>query len=239
MPALATPAPGLTVDLRAFQAAARRWAQLSGKSQADVLRTAAKSTLSNPRQGSGLLQITPPSSQGATGLDGRRQGEAAIDRDLAGIFIGVKIKGVRPEQFPDVAGIHARLFAFKRPGGRVRSDRGRAAYFVDTRKLEALRKALYSRVGFLASGWTASARALGASVPAWVARHGTGRGTITMSFSAPRYGITMTCFAPANSPYQELERRIPYALQYATNNLERQIAHALGTDASQAGFTVR
>lgn len=228
---------GLDVDLGKFQAAARRWAQMTNKTQAEVLRTSAKMTLSNPRQGSGLLQITPPCSQGRTGLDGKRAGEAAIEKDLKRHFVPVLGRGIGPRG-DDPASIHAVMFQFKRPGRPLRRNRAQP-YFVDAAKLRALEKLLKSRVGFLASGWTASARALGASVPSWVARHGIGRGTIRMSFTAPRYSITMVSFAPQNSPWQELERRVGYALSYATNNLERQIRYQLEKDAGRCGFDVR
>lgn len=225
----------LEVELTGFQSAARRWAQLTGKSQADVLRTAARMTLSNPRQASGLLQITPPASRGASGSGARRQGERAIDRDLRTIFAPVRIKGKGPPP-PDPVPIHRRHFVmFKRPGRKMRRDRLQP-YYVDVRQYVAMRRALFRRVGVLASGWVASARQLNASVPAWIGRHGGSRGTIRMSFSAPRYFVEMTCFAPSTSPWEELERRIPYALRYATNNLERQIEYRLQRDAGQSGF---
>lgn len=225
---------GIDVEIVHFQSAARRWAQMWGKTSAEVLRTSAKMVLSNPRQGSGLLQITPPCSQGRSGLDGKRAGEKAIEKDLARHFVPVSGKGIGPRG-DDPEPIHAIMFAYKKPGRPLRRNRAQP-YFVDERKLKALEKSLKSRVGFLASGWTASARALGASVPAWISRHGIGRGTIRMSFNAPRYSIEMTCFAPVNSPYQELERRVPYAIRYATNNLERQIKYQLEKDAGRAGF---
>lgn len=228
---------GIDVEISHFQTAARRWARMTGKSQADVLKGAAKMTLSNPRQGSGLLQITPPCSQGRSGLDGKRAGEKAIEKDLRRHFVPVSGKGIGPRG-EDPASHHKIMFAFKKPGRPLRRNRAQP-YFVDERKLRALERELKSRVGFLASGWTASARALGASVPSWVARHGISRGTVNMAFSAPRYGITMTCMAPANSPYQELERRIPYAIRYATNNIERQIKYQVDKDAGGAGFAVR
>lgn len=230
---------GLDVELGHFQRAARDWARRTGKTQAEVLRTSAKMTISNPRQGSGLLQITPPCSKGRTGLDGKRAGEAAIARDLGRVFRGVRIMNRRAEQWPDVEGIHRRLFADKRPGSPLRSDRGRQGYYVDEKKLRLLGRQLRPRVGHLAAGWVPSARALGAAVPAWIGRHGGSRGTIRMSFSAPRYSIEMTCFAPPNSPWQELERRVPYAIRYATNNLERQMQGPFERDARASGFGVR
>lgn len=223
-----------------FQQAVRRWAVISGRTQSQVLRTSAKMVISNPRQGSGLLQITPPASAGVIGTAARRQGERAIDRDLSRIFQPVSIKfiGPSPEPHQMPGPIQRRHFALKRPGRPIRRDRAQP-YYVDERRFIAMRRELIRRVGYLASGWVSSARALGASVPAWVARHGGGRGVIRIQFSAPRYGIEMVCFAPANSPWEELQRRVPYALEYATNNLQRQIKYQMEKDARAVGLSVR
>lgn len=234
MAVLAPARSGFEVEIREFQATVRRFSLLTGRTQQQILRTSAKMVLSNPRQGSGLLQITPPGSQGVTGLAAKRQGERAIDRDLAAIFVPVPYKGLGPRP-PAPGPIQRRHLATKRPGKKIRRDRPQP-YFVDEREFRALAQELKRRVGFLASGWVASARALGAAVPAWIARHGTSRGTIRMQFRAPRYGIEMICFAPANSPWQELERRLPYALSYATNNLKRQIGFFLDRDARSVGL---
>lgn len=228
---------GLDVEVGHFQAAAKTWARLTFQRQSDVLRQAAKMVISNPRQGSGLMQITPPCSQGRSGLDGKRAGEAAIEKDLRRHFVPIAGKGIGAKG-DDPEPIHKIMFQFKKPGRPLRRNRA-PPYFVDQRKLAQLERTLKRRVGFLASGWVASARQLGSAIPSWIGRHGAGRGTINMRFSAPRYGIEMTCFAPANSPWQELERRIPYAIRYATNNLERQIEYQLLFDSGRAGFDRR
>lgn len=226
----------LDLNFTVFSQAASRWARISGKSHAQVLRTSAKMTLSNPRQGTGLLQITPPGSQGVTGAAARRQGERAIARDLARIFEGVAIKGKGPPP-PDPILIHRRHFYLKRPGRRMRRDRGQP-YFVDAVQLALMRRILQARVGKLAAGWTTAARAVGAAVPAWIARHGSERGLVDIDFRPPRYSILMVCLAPPGAPVEELRRRVPFALSYATRNLERQIVHWLRRDAARAGFRV-
>ena len=116
------------VEILNFQQAVRRWALVSGRTQAQVLRTSAKMVISNPRQGSGLLQITPPASAGVIGSAARRQGERAIDRDLAKIFQPVTIKfiGPSPELHQAPGPIQRRHFATKRPGRPIRRDRARA-----------------------------------------------------------------------------------------------------------------
>lgn len=231
--------PTIDVRLDEFRAAARRWSDLSGRTIKEVVLTSAKMTVSNPRQGSGLMQITPPCSAGVTGIDGKRQGERAIERDLAKLFVPVRSKGIGPraERRFRIEIEHRVRFAQKRPGRPLRLDRA-SPFFVDASDLRVYERELKKRVGFLASGWVASARQLGASVPAWIARHGPGRGTVRLQFSSPRYGVEMTCFAPANSPWQELQRRVPYALRYATNNLNRQSVYLIKRDAAACGFAV-
>lgn len=228
---------GITLDTSAFGTAIRRLSAENGKTQSENLLRYAKTTLSSPRNGSGLLQITPPSSQGSFGVAGKKQGEAAIARDLAAVFRGVRLKHKgRAEQWPDVAGIHRRLFLSKRPGGKLRSDRGRQGYYVDATKLRDLALVLKSHVGKFASGWASAANRLGVAVPAWIARHGGRRGTVRVKLTAPKYEIEMTCNVPPNAPGAELERRVPYAIAYATERIEADIAMTAARAAGKSGF---
>lgn len=226
---------GFTIDTSDFRGALRRLSELNQKSQAENLRSSARAVLSNPR-GSGLLQITPPSSASSTGTTAKKAGEAAIERDLAAVFTGVRLKKKRVEQWPDVAGIHRRLFLQKRPGAKLRSDRGRAAYYVDSVKLRALLLQLKGNVGKLASGWLAAAQALGVRAPAWISRHGPRRGDVRTQLTGPQLEIEMACLAPPNAPAEELDRRVRYALNYQEKALDRQIAFLTERDARRAGF---
>ncbi len=226
---------GFTIDTSDFRGALRRLAQINQKSQAENLRSAARSVLSNPR-GSGLLQITPPASAGSTGTDAKQAGEAAIKRDLASVFTGVRLKHKRAEAWPDVAGIHRRLFLGKRPGAPLRSDRGRAGYYVDARKLATLFLALKANVGKLASGWLAAAQSLGVRAPAWISRHGSSRGDVRSQLTGSLLEIEMACRVPPNASAAELERRVAYALDYERKALERQTEFLVARDAQRAGF---
>lgn len=227
---------GMTLDTTSFGQAIRRLSAINNKTQAENLLRYAKTTLSNPGQGSGLLQITPPASAGSTGTAAKRAGESAIAKDLAAIFTPVRLKYKRPEIYPNVSEIHRRLFLTKVAGRTLRSDKGRGSYYVDGAKLKALALALKKNVGKLASGWAAAANRLGVAVPAWIARHGGGRGQIRVALTAPRYEVEMTCICPPNAPSAELERRVPYAIKYATARAEREIAFLLARDAGKAGF---
>lgn len=230
-------AQGFAVDLTDFSRSLRHLSELNHRTSAENLRRYARTTLSN-RQGSGLLEITPPGSAGVTGLAARRQGEGAIDRDLAAVFIPVRLKHKRRERWPDVAGIHdARFRSSSRSGGKL--TRGQAqAYYVDVLKLRALRRTLFGRVGYMAAGWLPACTALGVRPPAWIARHGTGRGSYRQQLAGPRYEIEMVCHVAPRGPAGELERRVPDALRYATSRIEREIDYLYAKDAKKAGFKV-
>lgn len=227
---------GFYLDTASFGRSIATLSTLNQKTQAENLRRYARTTLSNP-SGSGLLQITPPASVGVTGSAARAAGEAALQRDLARVFSPVKLTGKRREQWPDVAGIHRRLFiAYKRPGQPLKSDRSAPGYIVDERKVRALFQKLRRNIGKLASGWLASCQALGVRAPAWVSRHGTGRGAIIQKLTAPMYSIQMECYVPPNAPGDELQRRVPYALGYTSNRIAGEIAFLSARDARKAGF---
>lgn len=224
----------IRLDTADFRQAVRALASASGKSTADVFLTSARSLVSN-RRGSGLVDITPPNSQGTHGNSAKKQGEGAISRDLSRVFTGVKLQHKRSEQWPDLESIHARLFAQKRGNSPLQSDRGRGMYYVDQQKLKALYAALILRVGWLASGWNAAASRLGVPVPAWIARHGA-RGEARVNLQWPVYEIELTNVAPGGAPIDGLERLIPYAVEYETKAMLRQIPYVVAANAQRAGF---
>lgn len=223
------------VDLSSFQADLRRLSRLNGKAQSENMLSFARTTMTN-RERTGLLDVTPPASPGVYGTAAKRQGERAIERDLSRVFVGVRLKRKRQEAHPDVAGIHARLFQNKKPGQKLRSDRGK--YYVDRTKLRALMLALKKRVGRLAAAWLVAARRLNVRGPAWIERHGPQRGSITVNLTAPRYEILMTAEAGTNAPSVELQRRADVAVRFAGNRVRRAITGTLEAMARKSGFKV-
>jgi hypothetical protein len=226
------------VDVSDFGASLAKLSRLNGKSQGANLLSFAKTTLKN-RDGSGLIDITPPAKNGAQGTNAKKLGEKAILRDLNRVFAGVKLKGKQKERHPDVSGIHRRHFIAKKPGKPMRSDSGDQKYFVDERKLTKLKRTLFASIGKFASGWAKSASSLGVSIPAFVRRHGgMSRGSYRQNLRAPRYEIEMTLNAPRNSPAEEMERRVRYALTYTQGRIRRAIEGALKADAAKSGLKV-
>lgn len=97
--------------------------------------------------------------------------------------------------------------------------------------LNAYLKDVYKRVGFLASGWKAAARKLGAAVPAWINRNNApSSATITENAR----GITI--LAQNNIPWasaNRTEKRVQWAVNVQKQKLERQIDAHLVKQASR------
>lgn len=189
-----------------------------------------------------LLEITPPSNGEATGRDAKKAGELKIYTQMSRVLAPVKIKGRRlvsqawgkklkrpryiptKERFPDVAGLYrAQLHARKGVGFAV--GRRVAKHYVDERKFKAILKERQGNVGKLASGWAAAAAALDQPVQAWIRRHGTSRGRIQVLEDSGYYRVEVTNLAPSlpDDVRAELARRIPYAIRYQGNAMERAV----------------
>lgn len=219
----------ISVDLSRFRLAANELRRATGRTGPDILQEGARGFVRR------IIDITPPGSAGTSGTAALSAGRAFIDRDLARIFTPVKFAHKRPEANPDVESIHRRLFAGKKPGRPIPLDRGRGGYYVDGLKLARLRELLYSRVGYLASGWMAAADRLGVRAPAWISRFGS-RGSIEVEITPDGGGITITNFADPDGPVDELERRVPYALEYQANAMQRKAQYLLENNITAAGF---
>lgn len=220
-----------------FATSIRRLSALNGKAQGDLLLSFAKTTLVN-RDGSGLIDLTPPGGGGVSGLGAKHRGERAIARDLGRVFAPVRLRRRAIERHPDVASIHRRLLISKRPGGPLRSDLGKQKYYVDAVKLRALSRALRLRVGRLASGWLVALHRLGGRGPGWVERHGAGPGDVVVNVAGPKKVVEMSLFARDHAPIAELERRVPAALYYTSRRIGRAIEGTLLANARRAGLKV-
>jgi len=188
------------------------------------------------------IQITAPGST----LTSKRRGEGTITTDVLTVFTPVVIKGYRTikkvfgrtmkkpvrvktvEKHPDVWAVYGQRLDRKQATGRKRIGRGRKqAYYADEKKLKAMTKKRHSGVGRLASGWLPAAQKVGVKVPAWIARHGAGRGTVKedsrrMAYTftagnAVRYGrhagIDRVVQGVKRMRQGKMHRRLPYALR--------------------------
>lgn len=192
------------------------------------------------------IAYTPPGSAGAQGKDAQRSGEAAINRDLNRMgFAPVTIKGKRTitqawgrpiapvtvptkenPRFADPDAFHLARLASKH-GGRVTRG-GAQAFYVDRRKFAAMQKRLFAEVGKLASGWVRAAQQLGVPVPAWISRHGTGRGSDLQVVETPdTISLRVVNYFPDQAPADEMARRITALKGYALERLKRQMPYLL------------
>jgi len=184
------------------------------------------------------IKITPPGA--------KRLGEHTVTSEVLTVFTPVVIKGYRTikkvfgrtlkkpvrvktvEKHPDVWAVYGQRLDRKQATGRKRIGRGRKqAYYADEKKLKAMTKKRHSGVGRLASGWLPAAQKVGVKVPAWIARHGAGRGTVKedsrrMAYTftagnAVRYGrhvgIDRVVQGVKKMRQGKMHRRLPYALR--------------------------
>jgi hypothetical protein len=197
-----------------------QFASIANREKKDVVRMAARGFVKD------MVAVTPPGSQGSTGNAAKKQGEAAIRRDLACIMVAVKktTSGIDPVE------LHKKQFV----NGRIRKLKEPLP--VDAAKFRALQALLISRVGFLASGWNAMAERLGVSVPAWVKRHGLKAGVVKVIETDTRFcieGVNETSYVGNVKDYL---RRIDKVAGYQASKLDRQCLAILKKAAKRCGF---
>jgi hypothetical protein len=211
--------PDLKIDDSAFRAALKRFEANSKRSREAVIKDQARLFVRD------VILITPPNKNYKLN---RKGGEAAVSNDIRKIFRQSRAR----DAISDPSDIHAR-FRDKRTG-RVNKRNLRTKYRVAN--LAAYIQKELERVGILASGWNAAAAKLGARVPDWIARHGTGRGTIKIVVSLAEVRITITNAVKFASGVDGLLRRVQAALDKRTGAMNRQVDHFQQKSAKEAGF---
>jgi len=232
-------------DLTDLQRSIVRYSGVSQRSLRDsfvrAMRGVVKRAMGITPPGNSIGELGTPRGDGGglTSAD-KARGDSAIIRDLAAVFSGVTLKHERREVTPNVNDKHRELFIkYKQPGRPLTRGR-KQPYYVDQNKLKALVVALEGRVGKLASGWLAGADALGVSgTPAWVARHGSSRGSHRLILEMFNYQLTVSNNEVPDGLVNELTRRLDYAIGYADNALNRETAYILNRDARDSGFDTR
>jgi hypothetical protein len=92
-------------------------------------------------------------------------------------------------------------------------------------------------VGFLAAGWNAAARKLGARMPAWIARHGTRFGSVVMTLGVHGIGIKIANAVPYVGNVGGMRRRVQWALYNRANQMTKQLKdYAVKRAAREAGL---
>jgi len=179
------------------------------------------------------------------GGQAKKNAEAKIDREAAALFVPVQIKGkrqithvfgkklVRPvtvpttEKHPDVSAIWdertRRRFATRRKS----ISRGQKAgwYVARPKLLQAIRERK-KNIGKLASGWSAAAAKLNVKLPAWVSRHGTGRGQVLVKVGSSSYSVRIENRVPYGDALQ-LQAIADRAMKIRSRKLEARLPHVL------------
>lgn len=204
--------------------------------------------------------ITPP-AKGKLGSDAKKIGERAIIGDLNSILVGVppgifkKLEALRARggtgevrnksgavivkdtdiTVPSIKGWH---YAHRRRNGRVRGGKNKSAgvrAIVLAAQKKSYTATVLRKVGLLMAGWSASAEKLGAKLPAWVTRHGSGGGRCAVT-SRNGIHIRMENMVGFIGRVGGLKRRVQWALDAQAGALERAAEAIMRKAARRAGF---
>jgi hypothetical protein len=209
----------LKIDDRAFVKALQAFAVSSRKTSEAVVKDQARLFVKD------VILITPPNKDFKAN---RKGGETALKDDIRKIMRQSSARSA----ITDPADIHARFR--DRQTGRVNKRNLKAKYRVAN--LAAYIKKELEKVGILASGWNAAAAKLGAKVPDWISRHGTGRGDIKLAFGLNESRITITNAVKFATNVKDLVRRVQRALDKRTGAMNRQLDHFQKNSGRDAGF---
>lgn len=228
----------------------RRFSSEMKRGLRDVTRQAAKGITRR------VIDVTPPASQGSTGRDARMAGEAKIAGQMNAVLAPVRLKGRRKvttvfgrtlkrpvfvntkEKYPDVAGIYRANTKTRGTGTGISTGRIRQKFFVDVTKFKAVLNAKKARVGVTAAGWNAGAAALDVPVQAWISRHGSSGGMVRIDVAGERMRVVVENLSPGlpANIRADLARRIPYAVQYQADAMERAIVATKKRAAGELGI---
>ncbi|MEQ1861995.1 MAG: hypothetical protein ABMA13_18915 [Chthoniobacteraceae bacterium] len=213
-------------DLRQIQRGIKALAPHVKKSRRDLAEEAARGFVKE------IVAISPPASKGKRGSAAKKAGEGAIIVDLARVMIAAaRRKGVT---LGDPAEIHKRLRDQRT--GRINPRNLKHPYPVDASALRALKRDLLKRVGELAAGWNAGAQKLGVKLPAWVARHGSGRSEVTVLNTFRVFRIILTNAVKYVSNVDAYDRRIQSAINIQGRKMQRKAEFLLARALRKAGW---
>lgn len=226
----------MTVDTRAFSRAVGRLASASRRSFREVAEENFGLALDY------AMRATPPGD--FRGRTKATTGKRAVRADLANVFVPVRIKGVRREEWPDVERIHDdhKRRRWRTGSKRMRPVKG-SKYYVDRKKLLEARREAEENVGRIAANWLPGLRAVRpqARIPAFIGRHAgrhggfsrsDGRGLIRLVAynDLPRDAVGMAAM---------LNKRVDFALRRQAGKMVRRAEYLIGRDARAVGFLVR
>jgi hypothetical protein len=189
------------------------------------------------------IAYTPPGSDKSvdasgnySGMEARRRGESAMERDVRHIFQGTTPARAKV-QLGQMRSIHDQIMNVKKTRGGLRRDVVPKVKVARSSLTAYLREAK-KRVGKLAAGWIPAATELGKiRVPAWISRHGvTGKG-FTLKIQADSVVATISNITPFADNVKGMRRRLQFAVNAQANAMERSVATYYAKKLRDSGFT--
>ena len=99
-----------------------------------------------------------------------------------------------------------------------------------------LKRELLKRVGELAAGWNAGAQKLGVKLPAWIARHGSGRSSAAVINTFRVFRIILTNALKYVTKVDAYDRRIQSAINIQGKKMQRRAEFLLTRALRAAGW---
>lgn len=231
---------GLTVYSDEFEAMFDRYMAISERSTEDEFRYQCGRVVHR------IIRVTPPFHKSASVAAAKQAGMRKIDRDMRRVFAPKDLVGSRKvthlfgrtdvqelpyivptkEEHTDLEQIWKRHKA-KDSYSRYLQYRGKK-FYVSAKRYEKLLKKEQKKVGLLGAAFAPAAAALGATLPAFMARHaGRSSGSILQDPHSEGLRIVITNAVPYVDNVAGLRRRVEFAVRAQKGAMERQLRYRL------------
>ncbi|MFK5920909.1 MAG: hypothetical protein QM496_01915 [Verrucomicrobiota bacterium] len=208
-----------------FNRSVERFMKYSKKSLEEVMKAQAKSIVKT------LISVTPPGSEGVSGQAAKKQGEAAVERDIRRVLAPASAKFAR--KGVDLKQVHQKRRNFR---GRV-NKRG-VVHLVPKGEFTRYLRERKKKVGFLAGGFNTAAAKLGYKPPAWIWRHSS-PGAVKIRVSGRGINVLITNKVKFAGNVKGIERRMDFAMKTQSERMHSQVDYFLENAARKAGFKSR
>jgi len=172
------------------------------------------------------VKVTPPNRNSRFNQAGGRR---TISNDVKKVF-----RQSRRAPLADPAEYER----FRNRRGRVRRSLGGSRVLASN--VGGFIRERQEKVGILAGGWNAAARALGLALPGWITRHGTRRGSVKVNLTGDVLEVKIRNGVSFGGDVRGLERRVQWALDHRARQMEKQLVdYEARKAARQAGLRVQ
>ncbi len=244
-----------SIDVAGILGSCARARSLLPEEVATITKEQATLLVSSSGSTPGIIQLTPPFA-GKNG-GGLASGKHGINRDLAGIFVPVALKGRRKvtqmfgkplkkpvfvttrEKYPNVGEIYNERKARQIIAGRKLVSLGRRQpYYVDKTKLELLRRELYTHIGWAAACWLVAALEAGLDpkgVPPFVQALTAAPGSAVIEVTNTSFSLLLSSSLPYNQAL-DMARKVATVCGYRQNAFTREVNSKVGAILKRAGL---